>query len=524
MAHLTYFDTIEEYNAYINSEDYVSPNISYCADADAVFMKENFVPSMSAVFNITSTGTTQIANTTDGIKAIKVDGQLMGELSKLYKFESTGNHTVEYQFRKQNTIPKEIFYDFTAITSVNLSSISYIGDTNFYGCTNIAFGNLVFNGNIGNNCFAGAYGLTSLTVNGNVGSSCFNSATGLTTVTVNGNVGSSCFNSCNSLTTINVSGNIADGNLNSINTLTTVIVGGNVGNGNLNGCSSIATLKIGGKLGSGNLASGSHQYDLVEIGGDVEYSDGFICNTGLTSVISISGSVLGSGSNFYSGDTLTIKGSCLDSGNPIQYWKNVIIEENFGGSGNVFYGVQNMRIKGNLTGNGCNWVGDTNLPCQSFTIDGSITATYNFTGGTIPMINVGGNIASYCFTGINITGTTSYSTSGNVGDECFVSVSGLTDVTVDGNVGVNSFSKKNGNQCHITALTLSENCTSYGGFYGTTYSTSLTKLTVLATTPPTFSNELPSTVDIYVPADLVDTYKAASGWSTYASQIQAISN
>lgn len=522
MAHLTYFDTIEEYNAYINSEDYVKPNISYCADVDAVFMKEDFVPSMSAVFNITSTGTTPIANTIDGIKAIRVDGQLMGELSNLYKFESTGNHTVEYQFRKQNTIPKEIFYDFTAITSVNLSNISYIGDTNFYGCTNIAFGNLVFNGNIGNNCFAGAYGLTSLTVNGNIGSSCFSSATGLTAVTINGNVGSSCFSSCNSLTTINVSGNITDGNLNGINTLTTVIVGGNVGNGNFNSCSSIATLKIGGKLGSGNLASGSHQYDLVEIGGDVESSNGFICNTGLTSVVSISGSVLGSGSNFHSGDTLTINGDC--SNNYIQYWKNVTIGGNFTGSGIGFYGVQNMRIKGNLAGNGCSWVGNETLPCQSFIIDGSITATYNFTSGTIPMINVGGNIASGCFTGINITGTTSYSTSGNVGDECFVNVSGLTDVTVNGNVGVNSFSKIYGNQCHITALTLSENCTSYGGFSGTTYSTSLTKLTVLATTPPTLSNTIPSGITIYVPASVVDDYKAASGWSTYESQIEAIPN
>lgn len=152
MAHLTYFDTVAEYNEYINSEDYVSPNVSYCVDIDAVFMKEDFIPSMSAVFNITSTGTTGIAYSTNGIKAIRVDGQLVGDVSTYYTFTTTGNHTVEYQFKKQNSIPKKIFYNYTAITSVDLSSINYIGDDNFCGCSSIAFGSLTFNGSIGNSC------------------------------------------------------------------------------------------------------------------------------------------------------------------------------------------------------------------------------------------------------------------------------------------------------------------------------------------------------------------------------------
>ena len=52
----------------------------------------------------------------------------------------------------------------------------------------------------------------------------------------------------------------------------------------------------------------------------------------------------------------------------------------------------------------------------------------------------------------------------------------------------------------------------------------LLSLTIQALTPPTLSNTLPTTVAIYVPASAIDTYKAASGWSTYASQIQAIPN
>ena len=52
----------------------------------------------------------------------------------------------------------------------------------------------------------------------------------------------------------------------------------------------------------------------------------------------------------------------------------------------------------------------------------------------------------------------------------------------------------------------------------------LTSITVLATTPPTASymfTNTPISV-IYVPAESVETYKAASGWRGYASKIQAI--
>ena len=53
----------------------------------------------------------------------------------------------------------------------------------------------------------------------------------------------------------------------------------------------------------------------------------------------------------------------------------------------------------------------------------------------------------------------------------------------------------------------------------------LTSITCLATTPPTLgSSAFNNTNDcpIYVPAESVEAYKAASGWSAYASRIQAI--
>ena len=54
----------------------------------------------------------------------------------------------------------------------------------------------------------------------------------------------------------------------------------------------------------------------------------------------------------------------------------------------------------------------------------------------------------------------------------------------------------------------------------------LTTVTIHATTPPTnngyFFNSCSALQAIYVPASSVDAYKAASGWSSYASKIQAI--
>ena len=58
------------------------------------------------------------------------------------------------------------------------------------------------------------------------------------------------------------------------------------------------------------------------------------------------------------------------------------------------------------------------------------------------------------------------------------------------------------------------------------YCTSLTSVTVKSATPPTLGFGVfyngSSNLVIYVPAESVDAYKSASGWSTYADRIQAI--
>lgn len=80
--------------------------------------------------------------------------------------------------------------------------------------------------------------------------------------------------------------------------------------------------------------------------------------------------------------------------------------------------------------------------------------------------------------------------------------------------------------CHsLTSVTIPEGVTAIGD-YAFAYCTSLTSLTVRATTPPTLGSyaleDVPSTVNIYVPAASVDAYKAADRWKGRASRIKAI--
>lgn len=112
----------------------------------------------------------------------------------------------------------------------------------------------------------------------------------------------------------------------------------------------------------------------------------------------------------------------------------------------------------------------------------------------------------------------------SIGDNCFSSCTALTSVSLPSNL--TSIIQNAFNPCPaLPSVDIPASVTSIGdyAFYNCKL---LTSVTVRATTPPTlgtnaFSNTHANLV-IYVPAESVEAYKAASGWSTYASRIQAI--
>ena len=78
----------------------------------------------------------------------------------------------------------------------------------------------------------------------------------------------------------------------------------------------------------------------------------------------------------------------------------------------------------------------------------------------------------------------------------------------------------------LTSVTIPDSVTSIGG-YAFGYCSSLTNIIIQATTPPTLANtnafSNTNNCPIYVPSESVDTYKAATKWSSFASRIQSIS-
>lgn len=115
--------------------------------------------------------------------------------------------------------------------------------------------------------------------------------------------------------------------------------------------------------------------------------------------------------------------------------------------------------------------------------------------------------------------------------------------------GVTTISGSSFGSCRsITSVTIPDSVTTIGGyaFYTCTslrnvtigsgvtsigsaafaYTNSIISFTCNAVTPPTIGINILANASanlvIYVPSASVDTYKSASGWSTYASQIQAI--
>ena len=152
--------------------------------------------------------------------------------------------------------------------------------------------------------------------------------------------------------------------------------------------------------------------------------------------------------------------------------------------------------------------------------------TYTFfyaltiTGVTIPstVTSIGGR-GTFQSSGLRNVTVPSSVTSWN-GSDTFANCTSLTRATLNnsGAVGRNAFK----GCTSLTGVTFGDNITAIGegAFTGCT---KLASVTLNSTTPPTIDSSsfgaIPSTFKFYVPCSAVNTYKTASVWSSYASQI-----
>ena len=113
----------------------------------------------------------------------------------------------------------------------------------------------------------------------------------------------------------------------------------------------------------------------------------------------------------------------------------------------------------------------------------------------------------------------------SIGIQAFIACIALETMTIPDSV--TSISGSAFLNCSgLTSVTIGSGIASIGGgaFH---YCKNLSSITIEATTPPTLGSNAfgatSSNLRIYVPSESVEAYKSASGWSNYASRIQAIS-
>ena len=138
--------------------------------------------------------------------------------------------------------------------------------------------------------------------------------------------------------------------------------------------------------------------------------------------------------------------------------------------------------------------------------------------------SIGGDAFNYY---VSLTSCTIPSSVTSIGNRAFQDCSGLTSINIPDSV--TSISNYAFRYCSgLTSIEIGSGVTSIGNmsFWSCT---NLTSITVNALTPPTLGSSVlygtpiaSGTGTIYVPAASVSSYQSASGWSDYASRIQAI--
>ena len=154
--------------------------------------------------------------------------------------------------------------------------------------------------------------------------------------------------------------------------------------------------------------------------------------------------------------------------------------------------------------------------------DYAFASTSGFTSITIPPSVT--SFGEYAFSGVSGLNsvTIDYASNATLGSSQFTG-SSITSLTIGSHptsIGDSMFSKCT----KLTTLVIPSNISSIGSS-AFRDCIGLRSITVHSTTPPTLGSGVfdnTNNCPIYVPSNSVDAYKAASGWSDYASRIQAI--
>ena len=142
MKYFKKFETHDpDYLNYINSDNVILPNLSYCEDIGDVHLNK-VETRLIGTFNVTNTeSATKILHneyTKTYFNEIEIDGVVQPSVVDTYTFSTTGVHTVKYTLIDQTTIPRDCFsYCPNLINMIIPKNITNILSYAFENCTGL---------------------------------------------------------------------------------------------------------------------------------------------------------------------------------------------------------------------------------------------------------------------------------------------------------------------------------------------------------------------------------------------------
>ena len=225
MKFIKLFEQHTEYETYINSNDKVLPNISYCENENEVHYNPWVETRIIATFNVTSSFLFDLfgSNCESLFSEIEVDGVVQPSVNRSYTFATTGEHTVKYTLANPTTIGTNAFQDCKFTNVVIPRSVTTIENNAFYNCTNltnITIPNSVTT--IGQYAFRYDNKLNSIKLNGviSIDYGVFEDCDGLTSVMLSDtltSIGSYAFYNCANLKNITIPNSVTTINSNAFN-------------------------------------------------------------------------------------------------------------------------------------------------------------------------------------------------------------------------------------------------------------------------------------------------------------------
>jgi len=158
--YLKYFETHAEYEAYINGDDALLPNVSYCQDNYETHYTPTPDPRLIITYTVNADNTNvylygygEAGDAVEYFSKILIDGvevspSELDEAEGYYQF-SKGKHIVKYTLIDPTTIAEQLFSNCIKITDVSIpSTIELIEESAFFSCRNLLNVNIPSQNNI----------------------------------------------------------------------------------------------------------------------------------------------------------------------------------------------------------------------------------------------------------------------------------------------------------------------------------------------------------------------------------------